>query len=355
MNPVVFVNGVSMSAGGYDVLSALIGSTFAEEKLSAQKDETLMEQLGITPTTPLSPDEKFNSMAGGTELEEVEESEDLPYLDIGTGPAKGFKIKMFGGVYKVSKLFMEWVSSAKTLEQADPSVKREWMNIARNITRLNYSKTKTKQMLFAKIFTLGWSIIAEFGPGSATPSGKALFAKNHTYLGGTKSFSNIVPNNPALTDVSLRTALGILGNDIRLENGDYIEKPDVYKLVVSREGELNAREILNNGYQFQWDQENKINIYTFDGFRIELEVVAALNYLDKNGNSIGSKEAWYLYNKDGARIANAIRYIELWPAKIEIYKNNSNKDNLVSIDMGCTVDHYGLEKFVVGSKGDGSV
>jgi hypothetical protein len=38
--------------------------------------------------------------------------------------------------------------------------------------------------------------------------------------------------------------------------------------------------------------------------------------------------------------AQALRYIELYPASIEVYKNDDNKNQYISIDMSCTVDHY---------------
>jgi len=62
---------------------------------------------------------------------------------------------------------------------------------------------------------------------------------------------------------------------------------------------------------------------------------------------IGTETMWFIYNKEGSRIANAVRYIELYPAEIEVYKNDDNKNHYISIDMSCTVDHYGLEQFIV--------
>lgn len=156
-NGVVLFNGTSMGAGGSDLLNGLIGDLLDQDEVSANYDKEVMQKLGLTYTVPLSPDETFDSMVGAAELDEVEESEDLPIVDLSKAPGKGFKIKLFGGQYKVSKLFVEWVKKAKTLEEADSSVKKEWARIARRIKQLDKSKVKTKSMLFAKLFTLGFS------------------------------------------------------------------------------------------------------------------------------------------------------------------------------------------------------
>jgi hypothetical protein len=65
---------------------------------------------------------------------------------------------------------------------------------------------------------------------------------------------------------------------------------------------------------------------------------------------IGTKTMWAIFNKELAMQAQALRYIELYPASIEVYRNDDNKNQFISIDMSCTVDHYGLECFIVGSK-----
>jgi len=64
---------------------------------------------------------------------------------------------------------------------------------------------------------------------------------------------------------------------------------------------------------------------------------------------IGTTSQWFIYNKQGAMEAQAARFIELYPAEIESYKNDDNKNQYISIDMSCTVDHYGLEQFIVGA------
>lgn len=175
-------------------------------------------------------------------------------------------------------------------------------------------------------------------------------------MNGTKTFSNIVANNPALANASLKEAIRIHKEDIRLQNGDYVMVPDEYELLVPRELETTAREVLNNGSKFAADGNNssKENVFMFEGSRVKIVVVPQFNFMTKSGSSIGSKTAWFLYNKEVALESHAARYIELYDANIELYKNNSNKDDIISIDLGCTVEHYGLQYCVVGSKGDAS-
>lgn len=174
-------------------------------------------------------------------------------------------------------------------------------------------------------------------------------------MNGTKFFSNIVANNPVLSNASLKEAIRIHKEDIRLQNGDYVAMPESFDLLVPRELETSATEILNNGSKYAADGNNssKENVFRFEGSRVNLVVVPQFNFMTKSGGSVGSKTMWFLFNKEVALESNALRYIELYDANIEMYKDNANKDELISIDLGCTVDHYGAQYCVVGSRGDG--
>ena len=50
-------------------------------------------------------------------------------------------------------------------------------------------------------------------------------------------------------------------------------------------------------------------------------------------------------------MASAMRFITLYDAEVNVYTNDSNNNTYVSMDMGYAVDHYGLESFVIGSRG----
>ena len=245
---------------------------------------------------------------------------------------------------------MKWVEASETLENADSSVKSEWARIARNIKGLERSKIKTKNKLFVELLANGRKTDQAFGPGSLTPYGQALFSTAHPYLEGTKTFSNYA-GALSLDATNLKTAINQLKVDVRLQNGDYIDVPTEYELLVPKELETTARETLNNGSNFAADGSNssKENVFVFEGSRVKLVVLPTLGGLDKRGNQIGTGTMWFVYNREGAMQAQAARYIELYPAEIEVYKNDDNKNHYISVDMSCTVDHYGLEQFVVGA------
>ena len=349
-NEVILKNGISIAAGGNDILNGLIGDLFDQDEVSAQYNTDLMEKLGLTPTTPLNLEETFDIMVGSGELDEIEEWENLPEIDLTKGKGKGFELKQFGGKYKVSKLFMKWAEKSQTLANADSSVKSEWARIARNIKGLDRSKVKTKNKLFAELITKGKYTDAAYWPGSTTPYGQALFSSAHPYLEGTKTFSNVA--ELALDSANLLTVINQLKVTVRLQNGDYVDMPSEYELQVPRALETTARQVLNNGSKFSGADNNsaELNVFAFEGSRIKLVVVDTWGSLDKRGTMIGAVDMWTVFNKTGARQAQAARFIELYAAEIEVYKNDDNKNNYISIDLSCTVDHYWLESFIVGSK-----
>jgi len=121
--------------------------------------------------------------------------------------------------------------------------------------------------------------------------------------------------------------------------------------MVPRELETTAREILNDGSKFSGQGSNSeaLNVFSFEGSNLKLVVLDTVGSLDKSGNLIGTTTQWYIYNKQGAMEAQAARFIELYPAEIEVYRNEDNKNQFISIDLSCTVDHYGLESFIAGA------
>lgn len=357
---VIYKNGVTIAGGGSDVLNGLIGDLFDQDNISANLDEDVMSKKGLTYTKPLNLEETFDIMVGSQDLEEIYEGDNLPEIDLTKGKGKGFELKIFGGKYKVSKQFMKWAESSETLEGADSSVKTEWARIARNIKGLERSKIKTKNKLFTELFAEGRKSNNAFGPGSLGAYGQPLFSTAHPYLEGKETFSNYAGDLTldatddaaiATSRANIKTVLNLVKNEARLQNGDYIEIPDVYELHVPRALGTTAREVLNNGSRFAPDGSNssKENVFNFEGSKIKIVEDSTLGSFDKDGNVIGTQTMWFIYNKEGAMNASAARYIELYPAEIEVYKNDDNKNHYISVDMSCTVDHYGLECFVAGA------
>ena len=347
---VKFTNGVSIADGGNVVLNGLLGDLFDQDNISAEKNDDLMAKLGMTYTKPLNLEETFDIMIGWTELDEIAEGADLPEIDVAKGKWKGFAIKQFGWAYKVTKLFMEWAKKSETLENADSSVQKEWARLARNIKGLDRSKIRTKNKLFAEIFTKGKYSDQANGAWSVTAYGQPLFSVAHPYREWTATFSNV--SELALDATNLLAVIKQLNVDVRLQNGDYIEEPTEYTLLVPRALRTVARQVLNNGSKFSWQDANsaELNVFTFEGSRVKLEVVDKWGTLDKDGDIIWALDMWVVLNKEGALEAQALRFLELYPASIESYKNDYNKNEYISIDLGCAVDHYGLEQFCIWSK-----
>jgi len=359
-NEVILENGISIKNGWGEILNGLIGDLFDQDDISAEYNTNLMAKLGLTFTKPLNLEETFDIMVGSGELDEIDEGADFPEIDTEKGKWKGFKLKIFAGEYKVSKFFMKWVETSETLENADSSVKKEWSRLARNIKGLDRSKVKAKNKLFAELLTKSRYTSSSNWPGSLTPYGQALVSTAHPYLRGTKTFSNYAGALTLLawtageittSRTNIKTVLGMTKNDLRLQNGDYVEIPSEYTMLVPRELETIAREILNDGskYSGQGSNSQSLNVFSFEGSNIRLEILDTVGSLDKSGNLIGTTTEWYIYNKEGAMRAAAARFIELYAAEIEMYKNDSNKNYFISIDLSCTVDHYGLEQFIVGA------
>ena len=73
MAEVILKNGISIKAGGNDILNGLIGDLFDQDDVSAQYSTDLMEKMGLSYTRPLNLEETFDIMVGSGELDEINE------------------------------------------------------------------------------------------------------------------------------------------------------------------------------------------------------------------------------------------------------------------------------------------
>jgi hypothetical protein len=124
-------------------------------------------------------------------------------------------------------------------------------------------------------------------------------------------------------------------------------------LCVAAEGEENAREILNNGSKFAatGTNANVENIFMYEGFRVKLEILEKLGDYDRNGTQIGTAVMWFVLNRPSLVEAKAAKMLRLTNATVDSYMNNETKQAVIDITEDFTVDHFGLEYFVVGSTG----
>jgi hypothetical protein len=357
MPNIIFNNSLTY-ATGKDVLSPLITALFDQDLASSEYQEDLMSKMGFKATRALTPDQKFSIIIGAFELSDITEGQDIPDVETGKGADKGFEIKQYGGKIGITKLFRKWIETSQTLEGADSSVKSEWARLAQNIINLRRGQMKNKNIDMTALLTSGWSSANAFWPGSVTPYGQPLFSASHPYKDGSESFSNLLSTaDGALTSARLQDALDGHKSRLRLQNGDRVMTPSSYSLITGRELAVSARELLNtSGNQVNvlsgaGTNSAEVNQFAFNGNKVELVENPFVWYVKKDGSAVGTENNWFLCNCEGASIASAMRRIDLYDAEVNVYTNDSNNNTYVSLDLGYAVDHYGLESFVIGSRG----
>lgn len=365
MAHVEFNNIIAFNGNGGDILSPLVTSIFDQDLWSFELNNNTAELLGCVTTQALTPDQKFRASIGAYELDEIDEGDDFPIMKTGMTKEKGFAIKQYANQIPITKLFMKWIETAKTLEWADTSVKQEIGRLADNITALRRGKVKIVNQVALKVLTQGFSISATNGPGSATAYGQALFSAAHPYGQGVTAgtFQNVLGGtwfgtlNGVLNATNLQGALNVLKQSCRLQNGDRVDTPSVYKLLVSRANAVNARTILNTANSqagmFAGTGSNAmlLNQFNFNGNKVEIVELPYLGGRDGKWATIGSDTMWFVMDTEGANMAKALRMIKLYDAETGAYTNDSTKTSYVTIDLWFTVDHYGLESYIVGSQG----
>lgn len=154
-----FQTGVNFQEG-QQILSPLI--TEIQDMVDAEvglKDEA--EKYGFTIGKVDTPTGVITSMVGPEYLPEINEDGEAQLITLTQGYDKGYEMKGYGAKSKTTKLFIEWLKKAETINGADSSVKAELGKFKDNMVRLMRSSKRTVNREFANLLAKG------FGPATA--------------------------------------------------------------------------------------------------------------------------------------------------------------------------------------------
>ena len=362
---VLFNNGLTYAGWATNVLNGLLTDIIEQDKLSifAKQADVIKSDMQFTDTKALNPGQVFSEQVGAYELDEINEWQSLPTIDVEKGADKGFSLKMFGAKLKITKFFMEWLKQNQNIQGADSSVQALYQKYAAATINLSRASLKSQTDEMAQVYAKGWVKTSAYWPGSPTPYGKALFATDHPIMNSTSSFSNVLNGtgqtaNKVLSATSLQWSLDNHKTVLRLQNGDFVGNfAGQYDLLVPRALEQSARVILqqNNDTKFMFagtgSNANLLNTFTFKGNVVTLKVVSSRGRTLKDGTTLGSSTMWVVTNPEWIREATALKHITLWGENVETHYDFDTKNYFASIDLSFADDHYGLQYFCVGSDG----
>lgn len=314
-------------------------------------------KYGFVMGDALTPTGEITSMVGPEPLSEIDEDGVAPLVTLLQGYTKGYAMKSYGAKHKCTKVFLEWLKNAKTIDGADSSVKVELNKFKEAIERLVAGSKLTMNEQIAKVFANGFSVTAAYGPGSAGGDGKALFATDHPIKKTGGTYSNRMAAGKALTATTLEEAIIQAKTGIKSANGYSIPTPEIFDLIVPRALEIAARKILNsNGdqagvYAGSGSNANLLNVFSFQGSKVRLTVISMVGEPDAAGVTIGNGAMWFLLNKDYALRYKAFRVFRLWSNEITSWVDNETDAMFTKITTHFGVDHYNPE-CVIGYAGD---
>ncbi len=344
-----FQTGVNFQEGA-QILSPLIQeiADMVEAEVGL-KDEAA--KFGFTMGDVLTPSGVITSMVWPEYLPEITEDGETPILTLTQGYDKGYEMKTYGGRLKTTKLFLEWLKKAQTLQGADSSVKAELNKFKDGIVRLMRSSKRTINREITNTLAKGFSITSAFWPGSAGGDGVSLFSAVHP----VKSEPGVTYSNlraAALSAVELEAAIQAYKTGVKAPSGFRIDTPDTFTLLVPRALETAARKILNSSgdqaglWAGTGSNANLMNVFSFQGSKVELVVLDMLGETDKAGGKIGGANAdamWFLLNKSYALEYGAFRIFTLWSDEIETWYDNNTKSTFTDLTCHWGVDFYNPE------------
>lgn len=358
---VIFQNGITFASGKTDLLNPELRRLFDEDMVSNLYKPEIIDFMGYTITRPLNPNERYGAEIWAFELDEVPEWSSAPEMKVGKTNDKGYTVKQYFNKIKVSSLMKDRLESSVSLENADSSVQSAFRDFATNTKKLVKWAQKKRLFEATKLIANGFD-----GTSPLTPDGQFLFDDDHPYQFGTAAgtFQNILGGsygtlNDALDATSLQFALDILKKEVRMHNGDFVERVDPIILMVSRVGGTNARSILNTQNQMAWefsgDTSNQnamvLNTFSFEGNQVAILENPSLWALQKDGTTVGADTNWFTINMQPMVEAEALRNIVLDSGSIDMYEDKDTRTMFTSYMEKWTFDHFGAEKYMVGSKG----
>jgi hypothetical protein len=346
---------ITYQGNGFTALDGTIIETIDRDDIMPDHKQ-YMSIMDITEEATINPSQQYAAKAAPRSMQNrLETGAPASAIPLFT-PKKGIATVEIGASYSMSKKFTEWAKKANNIEGAPGEMESELLKVA-EFTRdlaLAYDSRTAEEMV--KVLANG------FSGGTLTPKGKNLF-DTHTYgvtgSGNSGTFVNFT--NGAITFTS--SAADILAGTTRLqalinqlkgvrdENGKFVKRATVYKLLVSRANEVFWRQVLNDNSQFsgQGSNANQENQFNFKGNLVKLEVLDLLGQPDYAGTTIGTANMIFVINSDLMRQTKALKLFRVYPLTIESWENKSTKVITVDGIGDIGVDHYGAELAVAGS------
>lgn len=340
---------------GASLLSPLIQEIANEfEKQVGLDDEA--SKIWVVKENPLTPNGKITSMAWPEPLQEINEDEEAPLLTLTQWFEKGYEMKSYARKHKITKVFKKWIEQGAQIQGADSSVKQELNRLKDAIAYLVEGAKLTLNEQFTRVLAEWFAVTAPFGPGSASPDGVSLFNATHltkkTWITYDNTIAGAITSDVAVSRASILAAIQKYKTGIRTLNGYRVKTPNVFTLLVPRALETYARMALNTaGSQsgiYSWVGTNaaQLNVFSFEGSMVEIQVLDMLWEYDLNGVKIGWTNAdtmWFLMNKELATKVKAFRIFTLWWNEMKMFTNDETDAMFVKLDTHFWVEHFNPE------------
>jgi hypothetical protein len=266
------------------------------------------------------------------------------------GYTKGYKMDTYGGKHKCTKVFYEWIKKGAHMTGVDSSVLVELNKFKDAVERLVNGSLLTLNAQIAKVYASGFAITTAYGAGSPSPDGLPLFSASHLVKKTGGTYSNIATG--ALTATTLASTIQQYKTTVKTPNGYRVKTPDIFTLLVPRALETTARVILNSSgsqagiYAGTGSNANLLNVFSFEGSKVKLEVLDMLGEPDENGDVVGGSKAdtmWFLVNMEYALRYKAFRVFRLWDNEITMWKDDETDSFFTKLTVHFGVDHYNPE------------
>lgn len=324
---------------------------FDEADLDPRVEGSVLEALGFVTVETRLPQHIVTRIGAISALPKIDENGERPRQGYSTWDEKWYKVTQFGWSYWISKLAMKIIKdSGLDTSLLHPTVATELSNLADNVKRLWMQAKITMVDEATKLLTSGFSITSDYGPGSASPDGYALFSNSHA------SWDNLVTAVISSSNAQAKLLEGInLLRNVKNDKWGIYKLPRMFTLVTWPSSEYVWRKALNNWEYYSSRQDDvalsngvTVNVFTsIDWFKVALLVLESIGQPDSDWNAIWTWTESFLMDTERLRTSKALRLIKLYDVEVDDYIDQRTKEYVVDCDLAFTVEHFGAEIGIV--------
>jgi len=325
-------------ASDFAALTTELQDIFSEASADSISESKGMSIFDVSETELL--DFKKQVLHGVSGIEEVADGADLPKVGGEEGDSITYTQRYFGAIVEITKKLRKFDRYDEIRDLVESITQDAWDKVDQSLADVLLNGWATS---YTDVYN---KVISSVGP-----DGLALFSAAHTYGNGSaKTYSNIISDgtntNPALSRAAL---VNVIKTGRTFKDSNNLSRPIHFDTIVVPPSLEDLALRIVNSKEISGSSNYDPNMLVRNRFK---DRVVVWDRLEQTGQGVSKAAHWFVYDSKRVKKSLVAKFAERpsLDAPEQVY-DNKNWD--YSIDYFYTTG-LGLQKYVMGSKGDNS-